>query len=211
MQTAPHPLVKVAKLADTDGRFAFRLIVEQDGKLVRLACSDPNIWVMRALENGSMKDRWAHDGGAQFICLSDAQIEKGALSIWRDIAELAERKSSDAPRHPFFALYDEARAKGLGTFEILDMPAHNYTALVVSEPQVLFRLSTDQGTNIDRIRFSYHDRIELTPQDMAKPVFSQLRIVQAHLDAIRAYQSKRTHSNTRRNGASTPTDKDTRS
>ncbi|MEJ6709504.1 MAG: hypothetical protein QNK92_12060 [Amylibacter sp.] len=85
-----HPLVDILDHLKSDTRFDFTLVEEYEGKLMRLKCPTPNIWVMVAPENGSMVDRWALDGGATFVKYTDDDLAKGPEHNAKALLALAQ-------------------------------------------------------------------------------------------------------------------------
>lgn len=181
MTQTPHPLAQIAQLADADGTFPFALLVDAATGLTRLTCKEPSIWVLLKSEDGSMRDRWKQDEGAQFVRLTETQIAKGAQDNWDALRALAVRLTAPTPAHPLYAIYDYARALGLDSIDITDMPKHNYTALLCSNPEVLVKYKADPGSNIDRIGFSHHKRMVVSDQDLSGPPATQLRNLQKRI------------------------------
>ncbi|MDR6263832.1 hypothetical protein [Roseobacter sp. N2S] len=181
MTQTPHPLAQIAQLADADGTFPFALLVDAATGLTRLTCKSPSIWVLLKSEDGSMRDRWKQDEGAQFVRLTDAQIAKGAAHNWETLHALAVRLTAPTPPHPLYAIYDYARSLGLDTIDIYDPPNHPYTGLVFSNPEVLVKYHGDPNSNIDRITFGYHKRLVVSDQDLSGSPATQLRALQKRI------------------------------
>ena len=85
-----HPLLDILDQLKSDTRFDFTLVEKYEGKLMRLKCRTPNIWVMVASEDGSMLDRWAHDGGAAFVKYTEDDLAKGPEHNAKALIALAE-------------------------------------------------------------------------------------------------------------------------
>ncbi len=85
-----HPLLDILDQLKSDTRFDFTLVEKYEGKLMRLKCRTPNIWVMVASEDGSMLDRWAHDGGAAFVKYTDEDLAKGPEHNAKALLALAQ-------------------------------------------------------------------------------------------------------------------------
>ncbi len=75
-----HPLQAVSALAQAQGVLPHKLIVDHEGKLVRLRTTS-GLWVLRGSENGSMYDRWSDAEGKTFVKLTEAQIAEGPQAI----------------------------------------------------------------------------------------------------------------------------------
>lgn len=73
-----HPLAAVAALAAARGGPALTLRVGYGGKLVRLSCETPPLWILMADEDGSRWDKWtADDPRIRFVKLPRALAARG--------------------------------------------------------------------------------------------------------------------------------------
>ncbi|MCO6383618.1 acetyl-CoA acetyltransferase [Oceanicola sp. 502str15] len=71
--------------------------------------------------------------------------------------------------HPFHAVMALAEARGIDRLKLVEHPEQDgYTRLISQGTDLLFKAKADPGSNIDRIGFSHHERIDLTPEQIAQ-------------------------------------------
>jgi hypothetical protein len=179
--TGAHPLFAVAR-HPTASRLGLSLVEYRDGDYLRLAMLWPMLLFKRADDPDADLDqiKFAH---LTLTDIPEAALANGPSAALAEIARLAEAQRRDAMNrlrttkfthplgddHPFLAVHALARAEGSDRLDLVIAHDGALMRLHDNATDLVFRLSGDPGSAIDRQRFDYsdHKRLEhTTPEEM---------------------------------------------
>lgn len=82
--------------------------------------------------------------------------------------------------HPFVAVASLAQARGLPEIALVVEQDGTYVRLDVRGADLLIKRDSDPGSNIDRIGFSYHDRVDIEEAEIARGAEALLELICEH-------------------------------